>query len=47
MESLYRDLPPSQQGEIKNEFCSVLKKILDYGEKTLEPEIREKLSLCK
>ncbi len=42
--SLYRDLPPNVQREIKKEFSSVLKKILDYGEKTLDLELRKKLS---
>jgi hypothetical protein len=44
MERMYASLPDKVKEDIRNEFSSVLTRILTYGEKVLEDEIRTKLN---
>ncbi len=44
IENMYRALPDEVKGDIKEEFGLVLTKILTYGEKVLEEEIRSRLN---
>jgi len=43
IDEMYRDLPPEVKREVDPAFTPVLKRILSYGTRTLEPEQREKI----
>ena len=43
IDKMYRDLPPEVKKEVVPALTPVLKRILSYGAKTLEPEQREKV----
>lgn len=40
---MYRNLSPGARTEINASLAEVLEKVLSYGERTLEPELRQKL----
>ncbi len=42
---MYHDLSPEVKKEVNPAFAAVLKRILEYGKRALEPELREKLEL--
>jgi hypothetical protein len=44
IENMYRALPDEVKGDIGEEFGLVLTKILTYGEKVLQEEIRSRLN---
>ena len=44
IESMYRDMPEEVKADIRGEYSAILTKILTYGEKVLEDEIRSKLN---
>ncbi len=44
IEKIYMSLAPQIKDDIREEFCAILRKILDYGEKSIEAELRAKLS---
>ncbi len=41
--SMYQELPSAVRREVDPVFAPVLKKILEYGERVLEPKLRGKL----
>ena len=44
LDSMYKNLPDEVKEDIREEYSSVLTKVLLYGEKVLEEEIRSKLN---
>ncbi len=44
IDAMYRSLPDSVKDDIKEEFDVVLRRILTYGAKVLEEEIKTKLN---
>ncbi|MFC1968375.1 hypothetical protein ACFLVX_03175 [Chloroflexota bacterium] len=44
LDSMYRNLPDEVKEDIREEYNSILTKVLLYGEKVLEEEIRSKLN---
>ena len=44
IEKMYASLPDKAKKDVKNEFSRVLTRILTYGEKVLEEEIRTRLN---
>jgi len=44
IEAMYRSLPDSVKGDIKEEFDVVLRRTLAYGAKVLDKEIKTKLN---
>lgn len=43
IEKTYQSLPASAKKEIKEEFQAVLQRVLEYGDRVLEPELKERL----
>ena len=44
LDSMYKNLPDEVKEDIREEYSSVLTKVLLYGEKLLEEDIRSKLN---
>ena len=44
IDAMYRSLPDSVKDDIKEEFAVVLRRILTYGAKVLEEEIKTRLN---
>ena len=45
LDNMYKNLPDGVKEDIREEYSSVLDKVLLYGEKVLEEEIRSKLNM--
>lgn len=43
IEKMYRSLPDDVREDVKKEFAEVLRKVIKYADKTLDPDLQTKL----